>query len=275
MQPTPLDAKTLRYLSPRPVDAHKGLFGHALVIGGDCGMAGAVRLAAEAAARVGAGLVSLATRPEHLALINAARPELMCHGVQRADDLSSLIARATVIVIGTGLGQSSWSEELFNFILTTTQPKIIDADGLNLLARQPCKLDDWILTPHVGEAARLLACTAADIQNDRLRAVENLQQKFGGVIVLKGAGTLIAAAENIPAVCKRGNPGMASGGMGDVLSGVIGGLVAQKLSLRHAAELGVYIHARAGDEAARLHGERGLLALDLMPFLQKLVNSNL
>lgn len=271
-KPITLNIKSLQRLLPhRPADAHKGLFGHVLVIGGDYGYAGAVHMAGEAALRVGAGLVSIATRTEHAALISSTRPELMCHGVHHSADLQKLLARATVIVLGPGLGQSTWAQELFNTVLTTPQPKIIDADGLNLLANHPYKREDWILTPHVGEAARLLNCTTEEIQQHRLTATQELQIKFDGIVILKGMGTLVAAERSI-SICKAGNPGMASGGMGDVLSGVIGGLLAQGLSLAQAAELGVCIHATAGDLAAKAGGQRGLLASDLMPYLRKLVN---
>lgn len=267
-----LNLKSLQtLLAPRPRDAHKGLFGHALIIGGDFGMAGAVRLAGEAALRVGAGLVSVATHPEHISIVSSTRPELMCHGAKQVRDLKKLLTRATVLVLGPGLGQSTWSRQLYKSSLATQHPKIVDADALNLLAKHPIHRDDWILTPHVGEAARLLACSTEKIQQDRAKAVLALQTKFGGVIVLKGAGTLIVDSTHKIAICEAGNPGMASGGMGDVLSGVIGGLVAQGLSLSDAACLGVCLHATAGDLAAQ-DGERGLLASDLIPHLRRFVN---
>lgn len=264
--------KVKLFISPRPRDAHKGLFGHVLVIGGDYGMAGAVRMTGEAAARVGAGLVSVATRPEHIAAVVATRPELICHGIQQTNELTQLLQRATVIALGPGLGQSDWSQALFAYSVTAKQPKIVDADALNLLAQQPQQRTDWILTPHVGEAARLLNCTTAEIQHDRLAAAQALQNKFKGVIVLKGAGTIVIGPDHQPTICQAGNPGMASGGMGDVLTGVIAGLVAQGLSWLQAAELGVYLHATAGDLAAQAMGERGLLATDLMSYLHKQVN---
>lgn len=276
MQTTKISVINLKHfkslLYPRPRDAHKGLFGHVLIIGGDYGMAGAVKLAGEAALRVGAGLVSIATRPEHTSAIVSGRPELMCHGIKEAKELKPLLAKASVIVLGPGLGQSAWSKQLFKTVLNTPQPKIIDADGLNLLAKQPKKSNHWILTPHPGEATRLLNITSKDIQSDREKAVKQLQQKYDGVIVLKGAGSLVCSANSL-SICQAGNPGMASGGMGDVLSGVIGGLLAQQFTLQQAAELGVCIHAHAGDLAAQQHDERGMLASDLMPYLRELMNS--
>lgn len=260
-------------LAPRPRDAHKNLFGHVLVVGGDYGMPGAVRMAAEAALRVGAGLVSVATRLEHIAAINGVRPEIMCHGLTKpGEELPRLMQRATVMVLGPGLGQSTWSQQVFSHCLANSLPKVVDADGLNLLAKQPLKQENWILTPHVGEAARLLACTTSTIQADRLAAITALQKRHGGVIVLKGQGSLVLGSKNPVTLCPYGNPGMASAGMGDVLSGIIGGLLAQGLDILQAAELGVCLHGHAGDLAAQKEGERGLLALDLIPYLRKLVN---
>jgi NAD(P)H-hydrate epimerase len=155
--------------------------------------------------------------------------------------------------------------------LECNQPMVIDADALNLLAQDPVSSANWILTPHPGEAARLLNCNTADVQSDRFAAAQTLQQRYGGVVVLKGSGTIIADNEGHIAVCDAGNPGMATGGMGDILTGIIAGFLAQGLSLGDAARLGVCLHATAADEAA-IEGERGLLASDLMPCLRRLVN---
>lgn len=234
-------------------------------------MSGAVRLAAEAAARVGAGLVSIATRSAHAVLISAQRPELLCYGVENANELRPLLNAASVIVVGPGLGQSPWARELFSAVLETDLPCVVDADALNLLAAEPVARDAWVLTPHPGEAARLLACSGAEVQADRFNAVREVRRRYGGVGVLKGAGTLVVAGDEPVSICAGGNPGMASAGMGDVLSGVIAGLIAQGLSPRDAARLGVWLHAEAGDLAAQA-GQRGLLASDLMPHLHALVN---
>ena len=241
-----------------------------LIVGGDRGYSGAARLAGEAALRVGAGLVSVATRSEHAGLMNLNRPELMCHGVETAGQLAVLLEKASVVVIGPGLGQSDWAKELFMAAINAQKPMIIDADGLNLLARSPERNPDWILTPHPGEASRLLNCSTAEIQQDRFASVSAIQAKYGGIAILKGAGTLIASEDEI-AVSTTGNPGMASGGMGDVLAGVIAGLLAQGLSLKNAAQQGVYSHGQAADLAAEKDGERGLLASDLMPYLRLVV----
>lgn len=247
--------------------SHKGNYGHVLIVGGDLGYSGAARLAGEAALRVGSGLVSVATRTEHAGFMNLNRPELMCHGVETAGQLAVLLEKATVVVVGPGLGQSDWAIELFIATIKAQKPLIIDADGLNLLARSPVTNSDWILTPHPGEAARLLSCSTAEIQQDRFAAVSAIQAKYGGIAVLKGAGTLIASEDDC-AVSTTGNPGMASGGMGDVLAGVIAGLLAQGLSLNNAAQQGVYLHGLAADLAAEKDGERGLLASDLMIYLR-------
>lgn len=268
-----VDYDLVRGLLPpqRPRNAHKGLYGHVLVVGGDYGFAGAVRMTAEAAARVGSGLVSVATRPEHALLIPVARPELMARGIGSPEALAPLLERAGVIAVGPGLGNSDWSAALFSRILETGAQLVVDADGLNLLARDPLKRNDWILTPHPGEAARLLGCTSAEVQKDRFAAANQLRQRYGGTCVLKGCGTVIAASGALPAVCSEGNPGMASGGQGDVLTGIIAGLLAQDLDPGDAALLGVCLHAAAGDRAAR-DGERGLLAGDLVPWLRRLMN---
>lgn len=255
----------------RRKDSHKGNFGHVLVIGGDKGYTGAVRLAAEAACRVGAGLVSVATRDDHAAMINLMRSEVMCRGAENEEDLQPLLKRATVIAIGPGLGQNLWGEQMLNIAYNQALPLIIDADGLNLLGIQPRYRDNWILTPHPGEAARLLNTTVTEIEKDRFAAAKNIQQQFGGICVLKGPGTIVYESGIMPAVCNKGNPGMATGGMGDVLTGVIAGLLAQGLSMGDAARLGTYIHSAAADEAAEA-GQRGLLAGDLMIHLRGLVN---
>ncbi len=259
------------YLKPRQRAAHKGDFGHVLVVGGDYGFSGAVRLAAEAALRVGAGLVSVATRPEHALTLNVMRPEMMCHGIRTMKEFQALCKKATVIVIGTGMGRSAWAKQLLAASIKTKKPLVVDADALNLLAEKPTHYPNWILTPHPGEAARLLKTTTDEVQHDRVTAIRKLQNKYAGVCILKGAGSLVLGPNSTITMCDQGNPGMASGGMGDVLSGVIGGLVAQHIPLDIAAQLGVVVHAAAGDLAAR-DGERGMLALDLMPYLRKLVN---
>lgn len=261
-------------LAPRHRNTHKGDYGRVLVIGGDHGMPGAVRLAAEAAARTGAGRVTLATRQTHAVTLSGQRPELLCYGVAHGVELKPLLAAADVAVIGPGLGQSPWARELFStWLESSALPCVVDADALTLLATEPVTRSGWVLTPHPGEAARLLGCSTTEIQADRFQAAQALQRRYGGVCVLKGAGTLVVSADGPIAVCAAGNPGMASAGMGDVLSGVIAALLAQGLNGGDAARLGVWLHATAGDRAAAEGGMRGLLAGDLMPYLRTLVNS--
>jgi len=265
-------AYTLAYssstLPSRKLDAHKGDYGHVLVIGGNHGMGGAMRLAAEAAARCGAGLITVATRPAHVSALLEARPELMCYGIEQADELLPLLQRATVVLLGMGLGQDSWAQALYALALASGLPKVIDADALNLLAQQPVELNNAILTPHPGEAARLLSKPTSTVQAQRFAAAEELQRRYQAVIVLKGAGTIVQTHATT-AVCQAANPAMASGGMGDVLGGVIAAGIAQGLSLREAAEWGVAIHASAANYAGR-EGVRGLLASDLFPHLRRL-----
>lgn len=259
------------HLAPRRRSAHKGNAGHALLVGGAPGMSGAIRLAGEAALRAGSGLVSVATHPEHAPFLNVYRPELMVHALDSPSTLSPLLTRVNAIGIGPGMAQTVWSTELLTLIQNTSQPKVLDADALNLLAQTPSQRDDWILTPHPGEAARLLSCTTAAVEQDRVTAARRLQREYGGVIVLKGAGTLVASSNGI-AFCDAGNPGMASGGMGDALTGIITALLAQGLSLEAAATTGVWVHAHAADRATA-DGERGLLASDLITHLREVINT--
>lgn len=280
-----IDYATLRHLlGARPRDGHKGNFGHVLVIGGDKGFGGAALMAGMSAARTGAGLVSVATHPFHCAAFIARCPELMVKAVEESEDLASLLPAASVIVLGPGLGQSDWSRLCLTLTLQTLAtrpvPLVVDADALNFLSQGLGMNDighvrDLILTPHPGEAARLLDTNTADIQQDRLAAVTRLQATFGGVSILKGAGTLVAyrQGERVQVdQCAHGNPGMASGGMGDVLSGVLGGLLAQGFSAADSARLGTCIHSHAADLVAREHGERGMLATDLLDPIHRLVN---
>lgn len=259
-------------LSPREKHAHKGLYGHALIVGGGLGMPGAVTLAAHAALRVGAGCVTIATRSEYAKQVLPGLPEVMISGINHHNDLEPLLAKATVCLLGPGLGEDEWAKDLYSSLISTRHPLLVDASALRLLAASPLQNDNWILTPHPGEAAALLGCSCEEIQDHRQDAVTRLQKRYHGTIVLKGHETLIANAAQAISICTAGNPGMATAGMGDVLSGVIAGLMAQNIALADAARLGVWMHATAGDRAAKVRGERGLMASDLMPFLQQLSN---
>ena len=260
------------FLPPRARSAHKGLFGHVLIIGGSRGYAGAARLAGEAALRVGAGLVSIAAHPETAGMLGMNRPELMVHAVSDPAELEPLLTRATTVVLGPGLGRDDWAAGLYARALQATGPLILDADGLNLLAERPDRRGHWLLTPHPGEAGRLLGWATERVEANRLEALNELGLRFGADILLKGAGTLLGSAERQPEIIPAGNPGMASGGMGDVLSGIVGGLCAQGLKLEAAARFGVLLHGAAGDLAAAEAGERGLLASDLFPWIRQLLN---
>lgn len=265
------DIEGRQWLRRRRRSAHKGSHGRVLLVGGGPGMPGAIRLAAEAALRVGAGLVAVATRPEHVSAVVAARPEIICHGVEDAAGLGHLLEACDVLALGPGLGQSTWAQALWRAALERTVPTVMDADALNLLAAEPGRREDWVLTPHPGEAARLLASSTARVQGDRVAAVRELQSRFGGVCVLKGAGSLVFGGEGFVGVCDAGNPGMAVAGMGDVLTGIIAGLLAQGLPTGVAARVGTRLHARVGDAEAQ-RGERGLLPSDLLSALRPWVN---
>lgn len=259
-------------MPPRDATAHKGRFGHVLVVGGNYGMGGAARLAGEAALRCGAGLVSVATRPETVSAIMAYRPELMCSGIKNPADIEPLLARATVVALGPGLGQDAWAQALFARVVECSQPKVLDADALNLLAGVPMRRDDWTLTPHPGEAGRLLGIDTAAVQSGRMAAVSELANRYGGVCVLKGRGTLIGRAGERPYLIARGNPGMATAGMGDVLTGLTAGILAQCPDDPHAAAAAAaYVHAVAGDRAAAA-GQRGLIASDLFPQVRRILD---
>ncbi|MCL4152973.1 UNVERIFIED_CONTAM: hypothetical protein GTU68_048653 [Idotea baltica] len=233
-------------------------------------MSGAIRLAAEACLRSGAGLVHVATHPSHAHYINAIRPEIMVRGIEKSEDLNDLLSKVTTIILGPGLGQSKWARELFAHVINAKQPIIMDADALNILSEKPIKKDNWILTPHPKEASRLLHISSQEIELDRYSNSEKMQYKYGGVSILKGAGSLITNGSET-FVCNSGNPGMSTGGMGDVLSGIIGALVAQGLDLFNAATIGVELHAQAADLAAE-NGEIGMLASDLFPHLRTELN---
>ncbi len=254
----------------RAKNSHKTTHGHLLVIGGDHGMGGAVILSSEAALRSGTGLVTVATRSENVAALLARRPEIMVRGIDNKEQLNPLLEKATALVVGPGLGQGDWSRELLSAALDSELPVVVDADGLNLLAAMEVRREQWVLTPHPGEASTLLA--SSSIQADRFKAVTEIQQKFGGVVLLKGVGTLVARDTEL-SLCPFGNPGMATAGMGDVLSGVIGALLAQGYDCYEAAVRGAVLHARAGDEVAGESGEIGLIAGDVIKAIQRLANS--
>ncbi|PPU07595.1 NAD(P)H-hydrate dehydratase [Xanthomonas arboricola] len=260
-------------LRPRRRNTHKGESGRVLCVGGNLGSGGAIMLTAESALRSGAGLVQVATRAEHVAPLLARCPEAMARPVQADDDIAALADAADVVALGPGLGQDAWAQQLWRTVLASDSAIVIDADGLNLLAanKEPAR-GPRVLTPHPGEAGRLLGLSTTQVQQDRLAVADALARRFDAVVVLKGAGSVIAAPHAVPRIIDAGNPGMAVGGMGDLLTGVIAALLAQGWSPFDAASRGALLHACAGDAAARA-GERGLLPTDLLPELRRLANA--
>lgn len=261
----------ISHIKPRKKNTHKNQEGHLLIIGGNAGMSGAVKIAALGALYTGTGLVTVATHPAHAALINLDQPEIMSHGIQKPKALTTLLDAANMILIGPGLGEDDWAKSLWRYVIKQNKRMVIDADALNLLSESPQKNHDWILTPHPGEAAKLLSQSTKDIQSQRWQTASSLHKKYGGVAVLKGAGTIISNGE-LDYVCGEGNPGMASAGMGDLLAGITASLFAQGLNAFDAATTAVSLHARAADHYAVEKGQRGLLASNLIDTLQALVN---
>ncbi|MBK4770734.1 MAG: bifunctional ADP-dependent NAD(P)H-hydrate dehydratase/NAD(P)H-hydrate epimerase [Pantoea sp. Morm] len=260
-----------RWLKPRKATSHKGDHGRLLVVGGDSGTAGAIRMTGEAALRSGAGLVRVLTHEDNIGPILSARPELMVDALSDAR-LDDALAWADVIAIGPGLGQREWAQKALKKVALSEKPMLWDADALNLLAINADNRQNRIITPHPGEAARLLGVKTAEIESDRLHAAQTLANRYGGVVVLKGAGTVIASATGDMAIADVGNAGMASGGMGDVLSGIIAALLGQQATLFDAACAGCVAHGAAADAVARQRGTRGMLATDLFALLWQFVN---
>lgn len=262
----------LACLPARKPTAHKGNFGRLLAVGGGVGMPGAIRLSAEAALYGGAGAVTVATHPSSLSMVLSGRPELMGRAITQGSELQELFGQAQVLILGPGLGRDDWAKDMWQSVTENKSPTVLDADGLRLLATGALPHDQFVCTPHPGEAGELLGISPALVQSDRLKAVMDLVARYGGVWVLKGANSLVAAPHQKPHVCHKGNPGMAVAGMGDVLTGIIGSLLAQGLSTWEAACLGVDIHATAGDQLADAIGQRGLLASEMFPIVRRCLN---
>ncbi|OPA94667.1 NAD(P)H-hydrate dehydratase [Pseudomonas fluorescens] len=260
----------LPQLAARSPSAHKGQFGHLLVVGGDHGFGGAALLSAESALRSGAGMVSLATRPENVPGALARLPEVMTVGVNSANQLMGLLEKISVIVIGPGLGEASWGKSLLSVAANARQPQVWDADALNQLATGSVSLPaNCVITPHPGEAARLLGISTAEVQADRLKVARALSQAFNAVAILKGAGSLIASPDGRVSRCDQGHPAMATAGLGDVLAGLVGALLAQGMPAYEASCLAVWVHATAGERQGTLG--RGLAASDLIPAIRQLL----
>lgn len=278
------------YLPPRPRAAHKGLFGHVLLVGGNHGMPGAIMLAAEAALCAGAGRVTVATRQSHLIALAVRVPEIMAHGVESASDLVPLLQSKSAIVIGPGLGTDEWGQALLAEVLKQDKveqlcPVVVDADALNLLAQCPDLLYECVVplvvTPHPAEWARLLNSSIETCESDRFNAIVMLQRYLSqhyfsreqnqSVCILKGSGTLIRQNKKT-VLCSDGNPAMAVAGMGDVLSGLIGALLAQHIPSFEAAQIAVWAHSSAADVIAKEQGEIGLRATALIPYIRQQLN---
>lgn len=255
----------LRHVPKRALDAHKGDFGRCLLVGGDHGLGGAVILAAEGALRCGVGLARVATRREHIAPLLARLPACMASALDHRNDIAPLLAWADAVLVGPGLGAAPWGEQMLHAALASAKPLLVDADALRLIAGQPrgALPPGSVLTPHPGEAAALLGTSSAAVQADRCRAAATLARTYAATVVLKGQGSLVAGDGGL-AMSLSGNPGMASGGMGDVLSGIIGGFLAQGVPAGAAARLGTELHAVAGDRAARRVGAVSLLPMDVI-----------
>ena len=265
------DNLALMLLGKRRRNAHKGDFGHVLVVGGAPGMPGAALMAGMSALRAGAGRVTVATHPSHASEFVARCPELMVRGIESGADLAPLMGIASVVALGPGMQEDEWSTSVFAAAAAAELPAVWDAGALTLLAAGMSSHPDRIITPHPGEAGRLLGRSAADVESDRLAALDDLVDIVGGVVVLKGGCTLVGQHGRSPRVSTRGNPGMATAGSGDILTGLIAGLRAQGLSIADAALLGVDAHARAGDLVAEA-GARGMIATDLLPGIRQVLN---
>lgn len=252
----------------RNIDANKGDFGNVLIVGGDHGMGGAVIMAAQAACRSGAGKVTVLTRKDHVAPLMTSLPHVMSFAYEGQENLQDSLKGKTLIVIGPGLGQSQWSQELFDFFMTSNLPKIIDADALNLLAKsqQNYDLSNAVITPHPKEAARLLASEVTTIQQDRSLAIENLYKKYGAITVLKGSNSLIFGGDQLH-LCPYSDPAMSVAGMGDILTGLIAGLSTQNISLETAVILGVYVHILSAMDVSDQRGEIGICPMDILEAL--------
>jgi len=267
-----LTAGNLQRLPARPRTTHKGRCGRLLVVGGERGYGGAALLAAQSGLRGGAGMVSLATREEHVAGALARCPELMVRGLLSSGQLLALLPGHDVLVVGPGLGQGAWGRSLLTAAAQFEGAQVWDADALNLLAAGRMQIRAGaVLTPHPGEAARLLGCSLVEVQDDRPAAALRLAQRYQAVVVLKGAGSLVTDGHTLR-LCEHGHPAMAGPGLGDVLAGLIGALLAQGLAALPASELAVWLHARAGERLGQ--AGRGLLASELVGVIRELLEEH-
>jgi len=263
----------------RKPSSHKGSFGHLLVIAGSPGMTGAASLTALSALRVGAGLVTLGIPEDLNPILETKLTEVMTLPLPQSKDktlckegfekIKDFSQKCKAMAIGPGISSNKQTKELISMIIDQLNiPLVIDADGINVLAGELSLLKKYkaslIITPHPGEMSRLVGTSAEEIQKDRIRSAVALARRIGAIVVLKGARTVIASKEGNSWVNLTGNPGMATGGSGDILTGIIGGLLVQKLSSLEAAKTGVYLHGYAADLAAQKKGETSLIASDTL-----------
>lgn len=275
-RPIPITRKQVSaYLKPRPKDSHKGLFGTVTVIGGANGMAGAALLAGRAALKLGAGCVHVGLLADNIPALDTQMPELMLHTATEALRLPV----PSVLVIGCGLGQNPAAQKLLYDALLLDVPTVLDADALNIIAQRPdlrgmlfTRKTAVVITPHPGEAARLLGCGSDDIQNGRNESTTVLNKRFNASVVLKGADSICATRDGKLYLNQTGNPGMSSAGMGDVLSGIIAALMAQGLSADEAVLLGVHLHGAAGDALAQQQATIGMSATEVTEWARWLLN---
>ena len=268
-------------LPPRALDSHKGNFGSVAIVGGDSGMVGAVLLAARAALFCGAGRTHAVFLAHDAPIVDMQHPEIMLHSAVKLNAFKlNTLKQLSCIVIGPGLGQSRAAVEMLEFAIAQNIPLLIDADGLNLISQHSHlavmlqqRQAQTVITPHPTEAARLLQTKTESIQNNRIESAQNLAHKFKSVCVLKGAGTICADVSGAWFMNTSGNPGLATGGTGDVLSGIIGSLIAQGLSVMQAAKLGVYVHGAAADSLVEIGiGPIGLTASEIAQEVRNQIN---
>lgn len=272
--PTISQPQVASLLNPRPSDSHKGLFGTVIVVGGDSGMVGAALLAGRAALKMGAGSVHVRLLAEDAPSVDPMQPELMLHRIEK-----TLPAVSDVRVLGCGMGVSARAQHLLHDALWSDAPLVLDADALNLIAAHADLAEllrertaASVLTPHPGEAARLLACHSADIQSDRPAAARQLAERFRCTVVLKGAASLVASADGESSMNTTGNPGMSAPGMGDVLAGMIAAFIAQGIEATAASKLAVHLHGAAGDMLAAHGTGLGVTASELTDSARLLLN---
>jgi NAD(P)H-hydrate epimerase len=262
----------------RPLDAHKGTYGHLLVVAGSLGKTGAAALACRGALRTGTGLVTCALPASQQPVVAALVPEAMTEplpeteartlSAKSVERVMELAARMDAVALGPGVGLDPEAQAAVQVLVRDVRrPMVVDADGLTALSGRPATCRDApaprVLTPHPGEAARLLGCSVTDVQADRVASARRLAAESGAIVALKGARTVVAEPGGYVALNPTGNPGMATGGTGDVLTGMAGGLLAQGLAPGLALRTAVYLHGLAGDVAAQARGPAGLVAGDL------------